>query len=52
MTKDEMWDALCDLGVQEQTLQIVTNIMGYSEETLLDVLYAFTGYRNFEQLDD
>lgn len=51
MQKAEMWDKLEDLGVSEQTLQIVTDINGYSEETLLDILYAYTGYRNFDQLE-
>ena len=51
MTVNEMWDALLDLGVCEQALQIVTSINGYNEETMLDVLYAHTGYRNFDQLD-
>lgn len=52
MTKDMMWDELENLGVSEQTLQIVTDINGYSEETMLDILYAYTGYRNFDQLYD
>ena len=47
-----MWDELLLLGVSEQTLQIVTNINGYNEQTLCDVLYAHTGYRSFDQLDD
>lgn len=50
-TKDEMWDDLMELGVSEQTLQIVTSINGYNAETLCDVLYAHTGYRSFDQLD-
>ena len=45
-----MWDKLLRLGVSEQTLQIVTSINGYTKETLRDVLYAHTGYRNFGQL--
>ena len=52
MTTDEMWDLLLDLGVSEQTLQVVTDINGYSCETMLDILYSVTGYRNFEQLED
>lgn len=52
MQKAEMWDKLEDLGVSEQTIQIVTDINGYSEETLLDILYAYTGYRSFDQLED
>ena len=51
-SKEEMWDELLELGVSEQTLQIVTNINGYSAETLEDVLYAHTGYRSFDQLED
>lgn len=50
MDKNKMWDKLKELGVSEQTLQVVTSINGYSEETMLDILYAVTGYRNFEQL--
>lgn len=49
MTVEDMWNELFDLGVSEQTLQIVTDINGYSKETMLDILYAHTGYRNFEQ---
>lgn len=50
MGKDQMWDVLQAYGVSEQTLQVVTDINGYSEETMLDILYAVTGYRNFDQL--
>ena len=52
MSTEQMWDALLELGVSEQTLQIVTSINGYSRDTLEDVLYAHTGYRNFDQLED
>ena len=53
MSYDEMWDYLIEaVGVSEETLQIVTAINGYSAETLRDVLYAKTGYRDFDQLDD
>lgn len=51
MKLDEMWGRLEDIGVNEQTLQIITDINGYNEETLTDVLFAFTGYRNFQELD-
>ena len=51
MSKQEMWNYLEEyLGVSEQTLQVVTDINGYSEETLEDILYAVSGYRNFDQL--
>lgn len=50
---DILWDRLKEeIGVSEETLQVVTSINGYNEETLLDILYAVTGYRNFEQVDD
>lgn len=49
---DREWDKLLLLGVSEQTLQIVTAINGYNSTTLNDVLYAHTGYRSFEQLEE
>lgn len=52
LTIDEMWEELENLGVCEQTLQIITDINGYNEDTMLDVLYAHTGYRSFDQLED
>ena len=33
MSKDEMWDVLMEMGVSEQTLQVVTDINGYSEQS-------------------
>lgn len=52
MSVDEMWDYLLDMGVSEQTLQVVTDINGYSEQTMCDILYAVSGYRDFDQLDE
>lgn len=53
MNKEQMWSYLEEVvGVSEETLQVVTNINGYSEETMCDILYAVTGYRNFEQLEE
>ena len=49
---DRAWGTLMELGVSEQTLQIVTSINGYTLETLEDVLYAHAGYRSFEQLEN
>lgn len=46
---DSARDALIDMGVTEQTLQIVTAINGYTVDTMLDVLYVHTGYRDFAQ---
>jgi hypothetical protein len=52
MTINEMWDALLNMGVCEQTLQVVTSINGYNEESMQDILYAVTGYRSFDQLEE
>ena len=53
MTTSEMWDCLVESGIAtENELCLVTDINGYNEETMLDVLYARTGYRNFEQLEE
>ena len=35
--------------VSEETLDIITSINGYNEETLDDVLYCVSGYRDIEQ---
>lgn len=45
------WDLLIDMGVSEETLQVVTSINGYNYETLCDILYVVSGYRNFEQYE-
>ena len=47
---NEMWDTLLEIGVSEQTLQVVTNINGYNEQSMKDILYAVSGYRDFDQL--
>ena len=52
MDLNEKWDALLGQGVSEETLQIVTSIMGYSSSTMYDLRYAATGYRSFDQLED
>lgn len=50
---DELWDLFVDCGVAtNDELQLVTNIIGYSEETLNKVLYARTGYRSWEQFKE
>ncbi|MBQ0014752.1 MAG: hypothetical protein KBS82_05470 [Oscillospiraceae bacterium] len=46
----EAWDLLVESGtVSNETLEIITSINGYSEDTLNDVLYVTTGYRSFDQ---
>lgn len=46
------WEYLVNLGVSEETLRVVTAINGYSLETMENILYAVTGYRTFEQLEE
>ena len=50
LTLNEMWDTLLEIGVSEQTLQVVTNINGYNEQSMKDILYVVTGYNDFDQL--
>lgn len=50
LKKDQMYDILVDYGVaSEEALQLAANLCGYTEKTMLDVLYVQTGLRNFEQ---
>lgn len=45
-----VWDYIIDNGIAtEDELQLVTDINGYSVDTLNDVLYARTGYHSIEQ---
>ena len=49
-TKEGAWDCLIHNELaSEQTLQVVTKINGWKLETMEDVLYAVTGYNDFEQ---
>ena len=50
LTINEMWETLLELGVSEQTLQVVTDINGYNEQAMKDILYSVTGYNDFNQL--
>lgn len=47
----DKWDLLVEMGISEETLDIITSINGYNLQTLEDVLYAKFGYRSFEQLE-
>ena len=48
LTIEEAWKLLSEMGVSEQTLQIITSINGYNMETMTDILYVHTGERSFE----
>jgi len=50
ITIETAWDTLLEMGISEQTLQIVTSIDGYNMKTLENVLYVHAGYNSFEQL--
>lgn len=38
-----------NVGVNEEVINCITSINGYSENTLDDILYYYTGYRDLEQ---
>jgi prophage antirepressor-like protein len=44
------WDKLIKLGVNEETINVVTRINGYNLESLESILYAVFGYRSFDQV--
>lgn len=51
--KEEMWDYLEDSMIAtKEELRLVANINGYTEESMKDILYAKTGYRSFDQLEE
>lgn len=48
-----MWDNLIAYGIAtEETLITITNIDGYNIDTLNDVLFSNTGYRDWEQFEE
>ena len=50
MSVEEIWEFLVEKCIAtEEELQLVTSINGYNEETLNDVLYTRTAYRDIEQ---
>lgn len=50
MSIDEMWGILENqFGVLDSAIQLVVEINGYSHQTMEDILYACTGYRDFDQ---
>lgn len=51
MSVNEMWSKLLEMGTSEEVLKVVTAINGYNEQSMLDILYAQYGYRDFDQLE-
>ena len=50
LTIEQKWNLLEEAGVCEQTLQTVTNINGYNDQSLDDILYAVFGLNDWEEL--
>ena len=51
--KNELWDQILEYEIAtEDELRLVTNINGFSVETMNDVIYAKTGLRDIEQFLD
>lgn len=40
------------LGVNEETINVVSKINGYNEKTMKDILYVVAGYEDFEQFEE
>lgn len=40
------------LGISEDVVNFATSTYGYNVETLENILYYFTGYRTFDQLEN
>lgn len=41
-----------EIGVNEEVVNCLVAINGYSLETLENILYYYTGYRTFNQLEE
>ena len=53
LTLAELFNTLIDEELfTEEELQLLTNINGYSIETLNDAIYARYGYRDYEQMKE
>lgn len=50
--RNNAWDYVVENGIAtEEELRLVTNINGFTTDTINDVIYARTGYRSVEQLE-
>ena len=53
MTKHELWTRIVEYGIAtEQEIDLVTDICGYNEKVLNDIIFARTGYRDIEQYEE
>jgi hypothetical protein len=47
-----VWDRIVEMDIAtEEELDLVTAINGYNIESLNDIIYVRTGYRDIEQLE-
>ena len=52
-TIEQYWDKLIEYNLAtDEELRLITYINGYSVDTLDDVLYARSGYRDLEQFEE
>lgn len=50
MDINELYENIIEYGIAtEEELQLVTDVAGYSFNTLNDVIYSRTGYNDWEQ---
>ena len=50
-TTEKIWNYLIKYGIAtENELRLVTDVAGYSVQTLEAVIYSITGYNDLEQL--
>jgi hypothetical protein len=52
LTMNEMYDKLIEQGVSKETINIVTDIIGWNPDSMLKILEAATGYTSFGQLSE
>lgn len=52
LTMDEMYDKLIEQGISKETINIVTDIIGWNPDSMLKILDAATGYKSFDQLPE
>ena len=50
-TESKIWDLIESLGIAtEDEMSLVTDINGYSPESLMDIIYARAGLRSLKQV--
>lgn len=49
--REKLWDCITQNSIAtEEEIRLVTCINGYSEKTLMDIIYARIGLRSIEQM--